>query len=130
MQHQKVVYLQEMGITHWQVRKPELFANTSGQKIIDLSRYSLLVLIEEDEFNHPLMAKILKAFNFVPEQVYHCSIEEFESLQGTLPEFIWSTLGETNQLHGHKLLTSGTISEMANNPQKKKLLWEQFCAFK
>lgn len=130
MQHQKAVYLQEMGITHWQVRKPELFTNASGKKTIDLSAYSILVLIEEEEFNHPLMSKILKAFDFPPEQVYHCCIEEFESLQGTLPEFIWSTLGETNQLHGHKLLTSASISEMVDNPQKKKHLWEQFCAFK
>ena len=130
MQHQKAVYLQEMGITCWQVRKPELFSYEVGKKHLDLSRYTLLVLIDEAEFAHPLMSKILKAFNFAPEQVYHCSMVEFEALEGTLPEYIWSTLGEMNQPYGHKVLNSVPISQLASNPQQKKALWEQFCALK
>ncbi|WP_354623651.1 DNA polymerase III subunit psi [Psychromonas sp. MME2] len=130
MQHQKAVYLQEMGITRWQVRKPELFACEAGKKNVDLSRYALLILIEEAEFAHPLMGNILKAFQFSPEQVYHCSMAEFEAQQGVLPEYIWSTLGKINQPYGHKVLNSVPVSQLANNPHHKKSLWKQFCAFK
>ena len=129
MQHQKAVYLQEMGITRWQVRKPSLFSAVQDSARLDLSDYSLLVLCTESEFSHPLMSKILKAFNFSSSDTYHCSLAEFEAHQGQLPEYIWSTLGSINQLHGHKLLTSPPISQLAGSAQAKKILWEQFCAF-
>lgn len=128
MKHQQAVYLQEMGITRWQVRKPELFSSFQGAAGSDLSRFSLLVLCSAAEFSHPLMLQILKAFKFPPERVSHCSIAEFENLQGPLPEYIWSTLGPINQPFGHKLLTSPSLSQLANNAKDKRALWEQFCA--
>lgn len=129
MKHQKAVYLQEMGITRWQVRKPDLFSNFLSTKATDLSRYSLLVLSSDTEFSHPLMSKILTAFKFSIEDVYHCSMSEFEDLQGPLPEYIWSTLGPVKQPQGHKLLTSPPLSQLENNPEQKRVLWKQFCAF-
>ncbi|MFT6984311.1 MAG: DNA polymerase-3 subunit psi [Psychromonas sp.] len=129
MKHQQAVYLQEMGITRWQVRKPNLFSPSDDTEQADLSRYSLLVLCSEDDFSHPLMAKILNAFNFSADAVYHCSMAQFEDQQGSLPEYIWSTFGPINQPFGHKLLTSPPISQLENNPKEKKALWKQFCAF-
>ncbi len=129
MKHQQAVYLQEMGITRWQVRKPGLFGNFREKEAVDLSRYSLLVLSSEAEFSNPLMSKILKAFKFAVDDVYNCSMAEFEDLQGPLPEYIWSTIGPINQPFGHKLLTSPPLSQLENNPKEKKALWEQFCAF-
>ncbi|MCG6200186.1 DNA polymerase III subunit psi [Psychromonas antarctica] len=129
MKHQQAVYLQEMGITRWQVRKPTLFSHLSVTVPVDLSHYSLLVLSSEADFSHPLMKKILKAFNFPVDAVYNCSVAEFENLQGPLPEYIWSTFGEISEPVGHKLLTSPPVAELENSPPQKKALWEQFCAF-
>jgi DNA polymerase-3 subunit psi len=129
MMHQKAVYLQEMGISRWQIRKPELFPNCRATESVDLSRYSLLVLSSDAEFSHPLMANILKAFQFSADRVYHCSMDEFENHQGSLPEYIWSMMGQINQPFGHKVLLSPALSQLANNPKEKKALWEQFCAF-
>ena len=129
MKHQQAVYLQEMGITRWQVRKPELFSNFQRAEHVDFSRYSLLVLSNEHEFSHPLMSNILKAFKFSVDQVYHCSMAEFENQQGALPEYIWSMMGPINQPFSHKVLTSPPLSQLENNPKEKKALWEQFCAF-
>lgn len=129
MKHQQAVYLQEMGITRWQVRKPDLFSQSDAAESVDLSRYSLLVLCSEADFAHPLMAKILSAFNFPADAVYHCSMAQFENQQGVLPEYIWSTFGPVNQPFGHKLLTSPPLPELENDPQEKKALWKQFCAF-
>ena len=129
MKHQQAVCLQEIGITRWQVRKPELFNSPVVAKSIDLSKYSLLVLCSDAEFEHPLMSNILNAFKFSIEQVYHFSMEEFENHQGALPEYIWSMMGPVNQLAGHKLLTSPSTSKLENCPNDKRILWEQFCAF-
>lgn len=48
------------------------------------------------------MTKILSAFNFSADAVYHCLMDQFEDQQGFLPEYIWSTLGPINQPFGHK----------------------------
>ena len=130
MLHQQAFYLQEMGITRWQLRKPALFDATKSKAPIDLSAYELLLLCTDEAFAHPLTAKILTAFKVPADKVYHCSMEQFENHQGSLPTLIWSTLGPINQPYGHQLLTSPSIELLAENPQQKKALWEQFCAFK
>ncbi len=128
MNHQQAVYLQEMGITRWQVRKPNLFPNSKFVSHCDLSHFSLLVVCHADDFQHPLMQKILSAFNFKLAQVTHCEMDKFEALQGKLPEYIWSTLGLIDVISGCKLLNSPSLSVLTNSPTEKKALWKQFCA--
>lgn len=127
MLHQKALYLQEMGITHWQVRKPALFTQGSGFPMLDLSSCKLLLICAEGEFEHPLTDAILTAFNMKSADVCWCTMEQFENQQGNLPKIIWSTLGSINQTAGHDLLTSPAIADLALQPQAKKQLWEQFC---
>ena len=129
MKHQKAVYLQEMGITHWQVRKLELFPQFYDPSQVDLSHFAILVISDKEDFQHPLMEKILSAFKFKKSQVFCCSMQEFENHQGSLPEYIWSTLGKVNQPNGHKLLMSPSIPILAASPEAKKSLWKQFSAF-
>ncbi|MEI6896115.1 MAG: DNA polymerase III subunit psi [Psychromonas sp.] len=128
MLHQKALYLQEMGIARWQVRKPALFIQGSGFPILDLSGYQLLFVCTTGEFELPLTSEILKAFKLKKTDVCCCSLEQFENQQGVLPQIIWSTLGTINQPDGHALLTSPGIATLAQQPQAKKQLWEQFCA--
>ncbi|WP_372881218.1 DNA polymerase III subunit psi [Psychromonas sp.] len=128
MKHQQAVYLQEMGITRWQVRKPELFLHAPNAGGVDLSHYSLLLIACENDFSHPLLANILTAFHFKPSDVYCCSMARFENQQGPLPDFIWSTLGKIDQPRGHKLITSPAITSLVDDAQAKKALWRQFCA--
>ena len=128
MRHQQAVYLQEMGITRWQVRKPELLINTADTLSVDLSHYSLLLIACEKDFSHPLLASILTAFRFKPSEVYCCSMAQFENQQGPLPEFIWSTMGKIEQPLGHKLITSSSIASLVDDALGKKALWQQFCA--
>ncbi|HEY5715568.1 MAG TPA: DNA polymerase III subunit psi [Psychromonas sp.] len=128
MKHQQAVYLQEMGITRWQLRKPELFPRQINAGDIDLSHYSLLLIASEADFAHPLLVNILKALHFKLSDVYCCSMAQFENQQGPLPAFIWSTMGKIEHPYGHKLLTSPVIAKLANDAQAKKALWKQFCA--
>tara|TARA_R110001583_G_scaffold42735_1_gene135840 strand:+ start:15209 stop:15598 length:390 start_codon:yes stop_codon:yes gene_type:complete len=128
MLHQKALYLQEMGITHWQVRKPALFAQGTGFPLLDLSECKLLFICTEGEFEHPLTVAILKAFNIKKSHVCCCSLEQFENQQGNLPDIIWSTLGKIKPISGHHLLTSPPIATLIHQPKAKKQLWEEFCA--
>ncbi|PKF61759.1 DNA polymerase III subunit psi [Psychromonas sp. psych-6C06] len=128
MLHQKAFFLQEMGITHWQVRKPGLFTQGSGFPMLDLSACKLLIICAAGEFEHPLTEAVLTAFQISKDEVCCCTLEQFENQQGSLPTIIWSTLGDINQPHGHTLLRSPAIAELALQPNAKKQLWEQFCA--
>ena len=128
MQHQKAVYLQEMGITRWQLRKPQLFPNYNPTS--DISHASLLVVCCDSDIKMPLMEKILSAFSLDKTKVEYFSMQQFEDYQGSLPTFIWSTLGEINSLQEHQVLISPTLTTLNNDPHAKKSLWKQFCALK
>ena len=129
MKHQQAVFLQEMGITHWQVRKPTLFKTEEMLKQLNLSVCKLLVVCTEEDKKHELMPAILSAFNMNTDSVVYCSLAQFENQQGALPMLIWSTLGQTGSVVSERILHSPSISLLANNGKAKKALWEQFCAY-
>ena len=129
MKHQQAVFLQEMGITHWQVRKPALFTTEKELKQLNLSVYKLLVVCTEQDRNHALMKAIISAFGIESDSVVYCSLNQFENQQGTLPEWVWSTLGDIETSPHCKLLYSPSLSELYNKPSAKKSLWKQFCAY-
>lgn len=129
MKHQQAVFLQEMGITHWQVRKPALFKAEQDLQQLNLSACKLLVLCVDADRDHPLMLAILRAFNIDADSVVYCSLAQFENQQAALPDLIWSTLGEITALPGHQLLHSPSLSQLVLQTHAKKSLWKQFCAY-
>ena len=50
MKQRDIQVLQEMGLTYWQVRKPEIFPNQEIP-VIDLPEHCKLLLITNDELN-------------------------------------------------------------------------------
>tara|TARA_R110001592_G_scaffold108581_1_gene303236 strand:+ start:2487 stop:2876 length:390 start_codon:yes stop_codon:yes gene_type:complete len=128
MKHQQAVFLQEMGIIHWQVRKPALFKTEEMVKQLNLSGCKLLVVCTEEDIKHELMPAIINAFGFDPSDVKYCSLAQFENQQGALPDLIWSTLGQVEASVTHKLLHSPSLVSLATQSNAKKALWKQFCA--
>jgi DNA polymerase-3 subunit psi len=129
MKHQQAVFLQEMGITHWQVRKPALFKTKEIIKPLNLSVCKLLVVCSEEDKKHRLMPAIIRAFNIEPDSVVYCSVAQFENQQGPLPPFIWSTLGHITAPVSEQMLHSPSLMQLAELGPAKKALWEQFCAY-
>jgi len=129
MKHQQAIFLQEMGITHWQVRKPALFTAEAELKQLNPSVYKLLVVCTEQDKKNTLMQAIINAFGIESDSVAYCSLNQFENQQGTLPKLIWSTVGEIEVNQGHQILTSPSLAELTNTPSAKKSLWKQFCAY-
>ena len=128
MKHQEAIFLQEMGITHWQVRKPALFKAEQTIKQLNLSHCELLVVCSEEDKTHPLMSVIIRAFGFDEDNVKFCSLVQFEHQQGTLPHLIWSTIGTINTSTS-QLLESSSLSQLAKQGNDKQSLWKQFCAY-
>ncbi|HIP76448.1 MAG TPA: DNA polymerase III subunit psi [Psychromonas hadalis] len=133
MNHRKIAFLQEVGITRWQLRKPQLLVNcapaTDCPPAIDTLQFKLLVICHDEDKQHPLMAKIISAFNFELAHVYFCSMRDFENQQSELPAMLWSTLGELEEVKSHQLLNSPAMHQLSNDPVAKKQLWKQFSAF-
>jgi len=128
MKHQQAVFLQEMGITHWQVRKPALFKAEGELEQLNLSVCKLLVVCTAADKKHPLMPAIISAFDIESDSVVYCSLAQFESQLGELPDFIWSTLGQIDTAPSHQLLHSPSLAVLATQQSAKKSLWKQFCA--
>jgi len=129
MKHQQAVFLQEMGITHWQVRKPALFKTEEMLKQLNLSSCKLLVVCTEEDIKHELMAAIINAFGLDSNDVKYCTLAQFENQQGPLPDLIWSTLGKIEASVTHNLLHSPPLALLAVQGNAKKALWKQFCAY-
>ena len=129
MNNEKAICLQEMGITRWVLRKPALFNRSQKTKEMNISHYALIVLDSSTDLENPLLNNILNAFKFLPDSVYYMSQAEFDDYHGELPEYVWSMLGAVSIPEGHKLLSSSSLAELEKNPQQKRALWKQFCAF-
>ncbi|MEL0629373.1 DNA polymerase III subunit psi [Psychromonas aquatilis] len=127
MKHQQALFLQEMGITHWQVRKPELFKAESTTKQLNLSTCKLLIVCTEQDQQHKLMTAIVSAFSIDIDDVVFCSLEQFENQQGSLPRLIWSTLGKISVAANTQLLHSPSLAVLSKDGKAKKLLWKQYC---
>ena len=129
MNKQQAMFLQEIGITRWMLRKPALFNQLQKTKEMDISGYALLVLDSTADLENPLLNNILRAFKFPPDNVYYMSQAEFDDYHGELPEFVWSMLEKVSIPDRHKLLSSSSLTELEKDPQQKRALWKQFCAF-
>ncbi|RBW43162.1 DNA polymerase III subunit psi [Psychromonas sp. B3M02] len=129
MKHQQAVFLQEMGITHWQVRKPALFKAEEVHKQLNLSQCELLVVCTKEDKQHPLMQAILNAFEIGKDKVTYCSLAQFENQHGELPTLIWSTIGQLEVAPAHQLLHSPALAILAEQHHAKQTLWKQFCAY-
>ncbi len=127
MEHKKNAILQELGISLWQIRKPELFSVPVQPEQISLGDSELLLIAESQDRDKPLTQAILKAIGVAPEKVACLSFEQFEAYAGPLPVWVWSTQGEISPVVGHYFLFSPAVDEMVNAPLMKQQLWRQIC---
>ncbi|KKD01810.1 DNA polymerase III subunit psi [Photobacterium halotolerans] len=131
MQQRDMQLLQEMGLTHWQIRKPECFP-AWAQSVIDLPDSCQLLLVTPDEMDEHdawLFGNILRSMKLSPEQAL------------TLPPHALSELGEHHltwcwfagcqgvEPSDCQILHSASLRQMHDHPASKKALWQQICAF-
>ncbi|PSV44820.1 DNA polymerase III subunit psi [Photobacterium indicum] len=131
MKQRDIQVLQEMGLTYWQVRKPELFPNMQVP-VIDLPESCKLLFITDDELNEHdawLFGRILGSMKLTPEQALSLPLEAVE--QVAEHHLIWCWFAGCQGAHpvGCQVLNSSSLQAMHSNPSSKKALWQQICSY-
>ncbi|WP_119909015.1 DNA polymerase III subunit psi [Motilimonas pumila] len=131
MQHLHNNYLYEMGITPWQLRQGDMIQQQAQPPIAsfmpDLTNVALLVVRPESMPASTLFHSILKAMHLQPNQCQSLTVEQFEQLTCPLPKLLWAIDCQLPELPGHHVITSPSLSALANDGAAKKHLWQQIC---
>ncbi|PSW04144.1 DNA polymerase III subunit psi [Photobacterium lipolyticum] len=131
MKQRDIQVLQEMGITYWQVRKPELFPEMQIP-VIDLPESCKLLFITSDELDEHdgwLFGRILNSMKLTPEQALALPLEALEQVGEH--HLVWCWFAGCQGVHpaGCQILTSSSLKAMHSNPATKKALWQQICSY-
>ncbi|GKX62826.1 DNA polymerase III subunit psi [Pragia fontium] len=123
--------LEQMGIKQYQLRRPTAL---HGEVAIVIPDTIKLVLLSEQlpALSSPLMLDILRAMQLTSEQVYALMPEQAMMIPENIRCVLWLIgLNEPPSLPTAlaelPLLTSPSLAELANDPDAKRILWQQIC---
>ncbi|PSU46745.1 DNA polymerase III subunit psi [Photobacterium frigidiphilum] len=131
MKQRDIQVLQEMGLTYWQVRKPEFFPNMQVP-VIDLPESCKLLFITDDELNEHdawLFGRILGSMKLKPEQALSLPLEAVEQVAEHHLTWCWFAGCQGAHPVGCQVLNSSSLRAMHSNPSSKKALWQQICSY-
>jgi DNA polymerase III subunit psi len=131
MKQRDIQVLQEMGLTYWQVRKPEFFPNMQVP-VIDLPESCKLLFITDDELNEHdawLFGRILGSMKLKPEQALSLPLEAVEQVAEHYLTWCWFAGCQGAHPVGCQVLNSSSLQAMHSNPSSKKALWQQICSY-
>jgi DNA polymerase-3 subunit psi len=131
MKQRDIQVLQEMGLTYWQVRKPEFFPNMQVP-VIDLPESCKLLFITDDELNEHdavLFGRILCSMKLKPEQALSLPLEAVEQVAEHHLKWCWFAGCQGAHPVGCQVLNSSSLQAMHSNPSSKKALWQQICSY-
>ncbi|OZS45873.1 DNA polymerase III subunit psi [Photobacterium sanguinicancri] len=131
MKQRDIQVLQEMGLTYWQVRKPECFPALEVPVINFPDDCKLLFITEETLTEHDawLFGRILKSMKLTPEQALMLPPSALEQLGQHQLVWCWIAGCTVTAPVGVQALLSAALSTMHTNPAAKKALWQQICSY-
>ncbi len=132
MSQHTLSYLQEMGISTFQLLHPErLVGYTPSELILPESCQLLLVSPLCPEGNSAqLLKNILKTVNLTLEQAAHIYPAQFSSINHHQLTWIWFAGCPSQELQGVNLLHSDNLTEIDGDTQRKRALWQQIQGYK
>ncbi|GAB6261552.1 DNA polymerase III subunit psi [Photobacterium sp. CCB-ST2H9] len=131
MQQRDIQILQEMGLTSWQIRKPDCFPDLS-QPVIDLPESCQLLFVTSealDEHDAWLFGNILRSMKLTPDQALALPPHALPDLGEHHLTWCWFAGCESVAPSDCHILHSAALSQMHDHPADKKALWQQICAF-
>ncbi|WP_409310311.1 DNA polymerase III subunit psi [Pectobacterium sp. B1J-3] len=118
--------LQQLGITQWTLRRPTVL---QGEIAVTLPAEVRMVIVSAEPLadNEPLLDDVLRSLALTPTQIYRLTPQQVEMLPQNARCHCW-TLGVTEPitLQGIRL-TSPLLSELHQNADAKRALWQQIC---
>ncbi|MEJ2765507.1 DNA polymerase III subunit psi [Photobacterium sp. MCCC 1A19761] len=131
MKQRDIQILHEMGLTYWQIRKPDFFPELE-MPVIDLPESCKLLFVCEDELDDHdrwLFGRILNSMKLSPEQALMLPPQGVAQIR--VHHLTWCWLAGCQAPHpaGCQVLTSMSLKQMHTNPASKKALWQQICSY-
>lgn len=131
MKQRDLQILHEIGLTYWQVRKPDFFPELETP-VIDLPAHCKLLFVCEDELDEHdrwLFGRILKSMKLTPAQALMLPPQGVEQIRAHQLTWCWLAGCQAAHPAGCQLLTSAALKQMHTNPASKKALWQQICSY-
>lgn len=124
-------YLQEMGISQWELSHPERLAGYES-KLTPLSSECKLLLVSPEKPQGDLAVmfeRVLKSIKLDLPQALHIQPQHLTSIELGEVEWVWFAGCESTQKLQVKILQSPLLSDINGNNQHRRDLWQQICAY-
>ncbi|CAK2620123.1 DNA polymerase III psi subunit [Vibrio crassostreae] len=124
-------YLQEMGISQWELSHPERLAGYESE-LTPLSNDCKLLLVSPEKPQEDLAVmfeRVLKSIKLDLSQALHIQPQHLSSIELGDVEWVWFAGCESAQELKAKTLQSPLLSDINGNNQHRRDLWQQICAY-
>ena len=124
-------YLQEIGISQWELSHPERLAGYES-KLTPLASDCKLLLVSPDKPQGELAVmfeRVLKSIKLDLSQALHIQPQHLTSIELGDVEWVWFAGCESTQEIKAKTLQSPLLSDINGNNQHRRDLWQQICAY-
>ena len=123
------VLLQQMGISQWQLVRPE--ALKGAMNITVAERIRLVIISQQNLLQQPVVQDVLRSLNLDSEQVLNITFEQLTYLQVNHKVSYWLLSQNTSKNDRTLALPqplnvwqSGDLEEFKQNPQAKRQFWQ------
>jgi len=132
MDAKRLLQLKQMGLTHWQVRRPQLFSRPGTELVPETLPCELLIVtdIAPDTTAQRLIANVLVALQLSSDA---CQIIQGPPDVAQLNDFngwLWfAGVPAPEQQGSLRLLVTPSLTQLPGSPQAKRALWQQMVAY-
>lgn len=124
-------YMQEMGISCWEVRYPERLEGYHAEAIV-LPKECRILLVSPVKPKGELaemFERVLKSMSLTLDQSLHLFPSQIAYLGEQSLEWVWFSGCEVTEIEEVKQLHSPLLSEIEGNNQQRRQLWQQICSY-
>ncbi|MCG9554065.1 DNA polymerase III subunit psi [Vibrio sp. Isolate31] len=124
-------YLQEMGISQWELSHPERLAGYESEWT-PLSNDCKLLLVSPEKPQEDLAVmfeRVLKSIKLDLSQALHIQPQHLSSVDLEAVEWVWFAGCESVKELKVKTLQSPLLSQIDGNNHQRRALWQQICSY-
>ncbi|GLO61748.1 DNA polymerase III subunit psi [Vibrio sp. MACH09] len=124
-------YLQEMGISRWDVIHPQRLEGYHAESIVLPEECKLLLVsaVKPKGELAELFERVLKSMGLTLDQSLHLFPNQMPYLGKQSLDWIWFSGGEAIELEGVNLISSPLLADIQGNTQQRRQLWQQICKY-
>ena len=131
MKSRDIALLQQMGITYWQVRRPDFYPERAVATI-DLPAGCRLLFVNDDTLTEQdawLFGRILHSMKLSPDQALTLPSHCIDNIGEHHLQWCWFAGCDGREPMGTQRLQSCSLAHMHDHPLTKKALWQQICSY-